>query len=80
MINTVFILFAISLLIYVRAVCVYKNMATRLIALNSVVSILSVLIVVTGVVLHEGSYIDIAILYALFGYISNIAFMKILRN
>ena len=76
MINLIYLIYGVSLLIFIRGVLLEKNIASSLIALNSVNSIIIFLLVLTGCLLKEESFIDIGIVYALLGYIANVGFMK----
>lgn len=78
--NLIYLFYAVAILLFLKEVLISKHIANSLIALNSINTIIATLIVLTGFLFKEDSYIDVAIIYILLGYVTNIGFLKKYKN
>jgi len=78
--NIALLFFGVSTLLFLSKIFRVRNLATKFVGVNSVTSIVCVIIVIISIFYDEKSYINIAILYSLVSFISNVVIMKILRK
>lgn len=75
MINALFIILATACLLVLRGFLTAKTLSVKLLTLNSLNAIVATFIAVFAFFTGQEFYLDISILYALIGFISNAAFM-----
>ncbi len=77
MANLILIVLLVTFLIYLRIFLLEKSVATKLLVLNSINAIGITIITLLAFFLKQRFFIDVAILYALIGFIANAAFLKL---
>lgn len=75
MINALFIIMATTFLLILRGFLSAKSLSVKLLTLNSLTAIAATFIAIFSFFTEQYFYLDISILYALIGFISNAAFM-----
>ncbi len=66
----------IPIAISIFGLCMGKSIFVKILFLNSLTTVTSLFIVIMGMSYGKGSYIDIALIYFILGFIGSIAYLE----